>query len=366
MTKQLTAFVIMPFEREFNSIYEELIKAPLVEAGYDVSRADSFVDQENILRAIVRGITTADLLVADLTTNNPNVFYELGLAHGLQIPTVLIAQSISDVPFDLRSYSIHIYDTHFNRIDKLKGFLKKLAQQHKKKEISFGNPVVDFSDIKQITAPVGETSIPEVSSSDAADAAQKELMDFIVDGEQATNDLTAILAKLLEDNQLITERINRHSSTVAALTKDGTAGSARKYHKVFLLAASDINNFSGKVEEQVPRFENAIDRLNENYFGFIQLADTSTTETREALVNLRSQIKNLSGVAKEAKGGTQSFRQASIGLAERKMSKDLSRASRRQADALGGVIANIDRVEAFCVRALAMIDQKLNPSSHYT
>src|SRR5437773_304891 len=126
MERQFRAFVIMPFDREFNSIYEKLIRVPLTEIGYEVLRADSELDQQNILRAIVRGITTADLLIADLTTNNPNVFYELGLAHGLHIPTVLIAQSISDVPFDLRSYSIHIYDTHFNKIDDLKVFLKTI------------------------------------------------------------------------------------------------------------------------------------------------------------------------------------------------------------------------------------------------
>ena len=49
---------------------------------------------ENILRA--------DLIIADLTGRNPNVFYELGYAHALHKNTVLITQSIDDVPFDLR------------------------------------------------------------------------------------------------------------------------------------------------------------------------------------------------------------------------------------------------------------------------
>ena len=44
------AFVLMPFEPEFDDIYENLIKPTLEDAGYDVQRADSTFDQQNILR----------------------------------------------------------------------------------------------------------------------------------------------------------------------------------------------------------------------------------------------------------------------------------------------------------------------------
>lgn len=114
------AFVIMPFPSEFTAIYEQLVKLALEEVGYDVTRADSFLDQQNILRDIVRGIGTADLIVADLTTLNPNVLYELGLCHGLRIPTILLAQSMDEVPFDLRGYRIQIYSTHFDEVTETK------------------------------------------------------------------------------------------------------------------------------------------------------------------------------------------------------------------------------------------------------
>lgn len=106
MNKNPQAFVLTPFDPEFSSIYEDLIKPALEDAGYDVARADSFLDQQNILRDIIRGIATAHLIVADLTTLNPNVLYELGLCHGLRIPTILLAQSMEEVPFDLRPYRI--------------------------------------------------------------------------------------------------------------------------------------------------------------------------------------------------------------------------------------------------------------------
>ena len=69
----------MPFAPEFNAIYKDLIKPALEEAGYVVSRADSDLHQESILRRIIKGITGAKLIIAELTTLNPNVLYELGL-----------------------------------------------------------------------------------------------------------------------------------------------------------------------------------------------------------------------------------------------------------------------------------------------
>lgn len=74
---KLKAFVLMPFDPEFDLIFNKLIKPALEDVGYEVTRADSFLNQENILKDVVRGIAEADLVVADLTTLNANVFYEL-------------------------------------------------------------------------------------------------------------------------------------------------------------------------------------------------------------------------------------------------------------------------------------------------
>ena len=120
-----TAFILMPFEEPFNAIYKSLVTPALTDAGYQVRRADSVVDQQNVLRDIVTGIDAADLVVADLTELNPNVFYELGIAHGLGIPTVLLTQSIDDVPFDLRGYRVKEYSDRFDKATELKDFLEK-------------------------------------------------------------------------------------------------------------------------------------------------------------------------------------------------------------------------------------------------
>jgi hypothetical protein len=56
------------------------------------------------------GINAAKVLVAEMTTRNPNVFYELGLAHALKKPVVLVSSNEGDVPFDLKHIRVIYYD----------------------------------------------------------------------------------------------------------------------------------------------------------------------------------------------------------------------------------------------------------------
>src|SRR4029453_5703155 len=63
----------------------------------------------SIVAGIWEGIREADLVVADATGRNSNVFYELGITHPLGKPTVLIAQTTSDVPFDLIHFRVLTY-----------------------------------------------------------------------------------------------------------------------------------------------------------------------------------------------------------------------------------------------------------------
>ena len=81
---QQRVFVIMPFSKEFDDIYEHLIDTPFSEAGYNVMRADDILNQQNILADIIQSIKDSDFIVADLSKANPNVYYELGLAHACE------------------------------------------------------------------------------------------------------------------------------------------------------------------------------------------------------------------------------------------------------------------------------------------
>ena len=134
----------MPFDSELAGVYEGFIRPAALAAGFDVVRADDLHTSQNILRDIVGSISNADLVIADLTNNNPNVFYELGIAHALNKPVILLAQDIADVPFDLRAYRVLHYDTHFSRIQTARDKLTALADLASKNKLQSGNPVSDF------------------------------------------------------------------------------------------------------------------------------------------------------------------------------------------------------------------------------
>jgi hypothetical protein len=92
---------MMPFGAEFKPVYEALSSAT---KGLSLRcvRADDFWEHHAIMQDIVTLIVRARIVICDCSGKNPNVFYEAGIAHTLGKEVILIAQSASDVPFDLR------------------------------------------------------------------------------------------------------------------------------------------------------------------------------------------------------------------------------------------------------------------------
>jgi hypothetical protein len=106
-----SCFVVMPFAPPIGGYYEKIFDPAIRKAGLKPVRADAEIfGTGKIMDQIWTGINAAKVLVAELTTRNANVFYELGLAHALRKPVVLVAGNESDVPFDLRHIRVIYYD----------------------------------------------------------------------------------------------------------------------------------------------------------------------------------------------------------------------------------------------------------------
>lgn len=96
-----SCFVMMPFASPIGAYYEKIYDPAIRNAGLKPVRADAEIFATGkIMDQIWSEINSAKVLVAELTTRNPNVFYELGLAHALRKPVVLVAANEADVPFD--------------------------------------------------------------------------------------------------------------------------------------------------------------------------------------------------------------------------------------------------------------------------
>ena len=133
-------FVAMPFGNkegiDFNKIYSDLIKPALESVGFEVFRADEEMRAGDIRTDMFQELLLADLVVADLSIDNPNVWYELGVRHALRRRGVIqITCRREHVPFDVytdRSLSYHIKENPPNGAvpdpTRLEEDRKKLAQ----------------------------------------------------------------------------------------------------------------------------------------------------------------------------------------------------------------------------------------------
>jgi len=103
-------FVAMCFDGRLQPIYQKVVQPVLETHGFDCSRGDEILKPGVIVDQVREAIQLADLVFCDLTFNNPNVFYELGVAHTLKKPTLLISQSASGIPFDVAHMRVIPYE----------------------------------------------------------------------------------------------------------------------------------------------------------------------------------------------------------------------------------------------------------------
>jgi hypothetical protein len=108
--KQKTCFVLMPFADDLKEIYTDVYVPACNDLNLHCWRVDEIARPGSISRDIVEGILDADIIIADLTRQNPNVFYELGIAHSTSNKTIMTSQALSDVPFDIRNYRVILYE----------------------------------------------------------------------------------------------------------------------------------------------------------------------------------------------------------------------------------------------------------------
>jgi hypothetical protein len=108
--RQPTAFVAMQFGEPYDSLYRSAIRPKAHALGFDVTRIDEVNRPGIIFQDIQKKIEDAKVVIAEITAPNQNVFYEVGYAHALNKPTILLAQRGKDLPFDIRSYRVIFYD----------------------------------------------------------------------------------------------------------------------------------------------------------------------------------------------------------------------------------------------------------------
>jgi hypothetical protein len=122
-------FVLMPFYSELSPVYEDHLKAVAHRLKMTIARADDFFTHNEIMNEIWGAIASSRIIVADCSGRNPNVFYEIGIAHALGKPVVLITQKSEDVPFDLRHRRYLTYELTPRGMKAFEKALKKTVEE---------------------------------------------------------------------------------------------------------------------------------------------------------------------------------------------------------------------------------------------
>lgn len=120
---EIFAFVLMPFDSTFDDIYKLGVKETASQLGIVAERVDEQIFQEGILERIYRQIEVADIIIADMSGQNPNVFYEVGYAHAKGKLCILLTKNSDDIPFDLKHHRHIVYS------DSINGLRDQLAEE---------------------------------------------------------------------------------------------------------------------------------------------------------------------------------------------------------------------------------------------
>lgn len=340
--KSLNAFVLIPFEPEFKEIFNDLIKPALEDAGYVVSLAEN-INQQNILKDILIGISTADLIVADLTNNNPNVFYELGIAHTLHKPTIQLTQNLDKVPFDLRSYRIIVYSLHYSEVKEFSTRLKEVGKEARKNDLIFGNPVSDF--LPEAEKIIEKQKIKRVK--------QKET-------ENLTQPITEILSSgndYYESMQLVLELISKDTKNIQDLMvkyDDLSKGKGQEYAhtRIMTFFADDQINLAISIENEVQKLSKSWEIFEKEVIELVK---------RGKLVSEKNEIEKLSDMVIMLKSNVinvvKSFRNSIDAINQFKgTTHDLDIAIERIIRIENRLIEQFEMVESFCIRMSILLE----------
>lgn len=179
MPQKKKCFVIMPVAttkscstRQWTTIFNEMITQAVVGSRLGFICERSKPRTGNLIKDILNELNRADVVIADLTDTNPNVFYELGVRHTLRNRTILIAQDMKYVPSDLKSYWVIIYKKDLSGLKDFKYRMKDILREMVRNPEKPDNPVADFlgeknisllsqersANLKKLTALLGELS----------------------------------------------------------------------------------------------------------------------------------------------------------------------------------------------------------------
>lgn len=358
-------FVLMPFDDEFDDVFEHLIKKPLEAIGYRVRRADSLFNQQQILKDVVRGIADAAVVIADVTGLNGNVLYELGLAHAMGKRTVMITQRLDELPFDLRPYRANEYSTSFNRAEDLSYLLTDIGRAVFDDSADFGNPVQDFApSALGGQAQVARPHLQRTSARESVEQGRGEpddepgMLEYTVALERRSADVIAAVQRVAELTEEVGTKFQDHSGRLErAKTRLGDRAAGAQL-TIARDAAKDLDAYAAALEPLIPMVEEPLGEVAAGMNSLARNAGINGDEDLDAAKSLLETLEQAEDGMSEGRAGISSFARVLLEIPH--MERNLTAASKRAARLVNDTAEVIETAESEFARARGLLQERVN------
>lgn len=370
MTDSQNAFVILPFEDQFEELYHEKIVPILEDKGYTVNKADSVDSQRAIIEDIINGIEHADLIIADLTGTNPNVFYELGIAHGLGVPTVLITQDIDELPFDLSAYKTIEYSLMFNEIDEFVEELSEIGENHSAGSIEFGSPVSDYADVEINSSPSqqdsDDSSLPDISEEsnegvEEDDEVEKDVLDYVAETDDTISELNEIFEEITKKSKSFESDVWNHTQELDSLPS--TKNNRKRTNKAAREMAESVSTYAEFLEERISPIDEKMDFLMDAVQSFIESTNLSQENHQEEIWDLYGDLDSFIQDVEDIQDDLNRFQDELSGM--RGLSRELDHSIKQLKTVLSTFESILDEGIAKAERFKSLIENKLDRHNHF-
>lgn len=297
MENKSKVFVITPFTEDFLALYEELKKT--FKEDFDFTNAGDLDNQRSILQDIVDGIYQADVIIADLTGLNANVFYELGLAHAMNKKVIIITQEIGELPFDIKSYRANEYSLQFNKLPKFIDELKKLLFGAIDNSVQYGNPVSDYipNFYKDESTTAQNGNLNDVIEDDSCDSSfvvedegEKGFIDYFADINENSSKITDEITSMGNEMNEMNTSINTVSNEIDHVKTQSGSVDASFVRNICRKLSSPVEIFAEKLKGHVTKIPGYWSIVENSYLSTL---DNKFFQQVENIQELKESMKAL-------------------------------------------------------------------------
>jgi hypothetical protein len=374
------ALVVMPFKPEFDDFYQDVILPTLESLNFRVTRAQSLVKGQDVLKDNVIAVNRASLIIVDLTLPSASVLYPLGLAHGMLKSTILITRRMDSVPFDLRSYRLIEYSTHYKKVEDFKEKLRDLIERHREGIVEYNNPVMDYVPgfahpletkalISELERSLGlegsadETFVarPPVNAADTANGKRPRIYEFAVEAVQAMEKINNGVRRLTESTTTFERMLVERTDQVKQLRTKGVKTSPAELREVLEDVAVRVTEYADRAPTEIPTLRAAWERLLKNTADLIASARIETPQDREAAKLFVLQLQTMQKTVLGSTAAVQAARDA-INHAPN-LNKNLNGALKKAETSLNQMTGELATEQAYLHRLLNLLQERLNATS---